>query len=85
MKGVMINGKEMFNGWDLDVDNNRNWRPWIYFEGKIWGADKIGNINLGYVGYLMGFRGIMLKNIDTMDKDDAPAVNLGISLAQNGR
>ena len=83
IKGAIVNGIEMVNGWNLNEGNNRNWRPWIYFEGELWGADKIGNMNLGYVGYSMGFRGAMLKNPATMDKDDGPSVELGIAMAQN--
>ena len=74
-----------FNGLDMSANNNKNWQPWIYFEGKVWGADKIGNINLGYVGTKMGFDGVMIQNALTMDKDDGPSVTLGIQLANAGR
>jgi hypothetical protein len=84
VKGKMVNGKELFNGGNLDEDNNRNWRPWIYFDGELWGADKIGNMNLGYVGTEMGFEGKLISNFATMDKDDGPAVRRGISLAKTG-
>ena len=80
------NGKKRFyNDVDMNLKNSRNWTPWIYFEGELWGADKIGNINLGYVGTVMGYGGVAIKNFATMDKDDAPAVLLGIELAEKGR
>lgn len=63
----------------------KNWVPWIYFEGYLWGADKIGNNNLGYVGTRMGFADYWIQNQFTMDKDDRPAVTLGVSLAIMGR
>ena len=80
------NGKKiLYNDVDMNLKNSRNWTPWIYFEGELWGADKIGNINLGYVGTVMGYGGVAIKNFATMDKDDAPAVLLGIELAEKGR
>ena len=66
----------------MSIDNNRNWNAWIYFEGKLWGADKIGNINLGYIGTILGFSGGFIQNQFTMDKDAGPAVMLGIYLAK---
>ena len=33
----------------------------------------------------MGYGGVAIKNFATMDKDDAPAVLLGIELAEKGR
>ena len=80
-----------FEGEDMNEKQSnggyrKNWTNWIYFEGALWGADKIGNINLGYVGTKMGFPSYMLAiPYITLDKDDGPAVNLGISLAQRGR
>ena len=74
-----------YNGFNMNEKNSRNWVPWIYFEGELWGADKIGNINLGYVGTAMGYGGVAIKNFATMDKDDAPAVLLGIELAKKWR
>lgn len=44
-------------------------------------ADKLGNINLGYVGTKMGYSGISIKNFATMDKDDGPFVEHGIYMA----
>ena len=76
---------DTFNGLDMSINNNRNWRPWIYFDGEIRGADKIGNINLGYIGTKMGFGDLLIKNFATMDKDDGPSVELGIRLANMGR
>lgn len=69
----------------MSENNAKNWSNWIYFEGEIMGADKFGNLNLGYVGVCMGFDGIMLKNFYTMDKDDGYYVNLGMDLANSMR
>lgn len=64
--------------------NRRNWTPWIYFEGDIISGDKFGNINLGYVGAKAGFWEPSYKNFATMDKDDGPFVEWGVSLAEQG-
>ena len=74
-----------FNGENMNINNNKNWKPWIYFDGMIISADKFGNINLGYVGTKMGFSGVMIKNSFTMDKDDGPYVQYGINMAIQGR
>ena len=74
-----------FNGQNMNANNAKNWTPWIYFEGDIMGADKFGNLNLGYVGVCMGFDGIMLDNFLTNDKGDGKYVRWGMSLAKAGR
>ena len=89
-KGKIINGVEMFNGVEINKLQNdggyaKNWYPWIYFDGMIMGADKFGNLNLGYVGYEMGFRGIMLDNIYTSGGGDKFWVKYGITMAKKGR
>jgi RHS repeat-associated protein len=77
---------ERFNGYNMSIDNNRNWMPWIYFEGEMWGADKIGNMNLGYVGTKMGYpKQMLLIPLITDDKGDGHAITFGISLAKSGR
>ena len=73
---------DAFDGVDTNLENWKNWTPWIYFEGELRSADKIGNINLGYVGTKMGFYGVAIKNPYTMDKDDGPSVLFGIELAE---
>jgi RHS repeat-associated protein len=91
VKGKMVNGKEMFNSWNLDEGNNRNWRPWIYFDGRIISADDVGNINLGYVGTKMGFSSFLLEdavdlwflNID--DVKDQESIKYGSNMARSGR
>lgn len=75
----------IFNGKDMSVNNNKNWTPWIYFDGDIISADKFGNINLGYVGTKMGYHGRQLKNLYTMDKDDGSYVIYGIDMANQDR
>lgn len=74
-----------FDGDNMNVNNAKNWTPWIYFDGMIISGDKFGNINLGYVGTKMGFKGITIKNRFTMDKDDGPYVQYGIKMALDGR
>lgn len=76
---------ETFNGENMNNDNRKNWTPWIYFDGMLISADKLGNINLGYIGTKMGFSDIQLKNSYTMDKDDGPYVEYGIKMAEQGR
>ncbi len=48
-------------------------------------ADKFGNLNLGYVGYKMGFSKPMLINFATSGGGDAEWIELGMNLAKNGR
>lgn len=72
------------NGESMDVNNNRNWQNWIYIDGHLVGADKIGNINMAYVGYKMGLPEYVYNNFETRDKDDAKWVEYGIELAKEG-
>ena len=75
-----------FDGIDLTLKNVRNWIPWIYFDGKLWSADKFSNMNLGYVGIKMGYDNELLLNFETKDEEgDIYAINYGISLAKRGR
>ena len=76
-----------FEGNNMDIDNNWNWLPWIYFEGDIWGADQIGNINLAYVGYKMGYgKSFLIDNFVTRDDErDSKALDMGFALAEEGR
>ena len=76
---------ETFNGENMNNDNRKNWTPLIYFDGMLISADKLGNINLGYIGTKMGFSDVQLKNSYTMDKDDGPYVEYGIKMAEQGR
>lgn len=64
--------------------NRRNWTPWIYFEGRIISADKLGNINLAYVAARAGFPEHWYSNFATRDKDDAEYIDFGIELARSG-
>lgn len=64
--------------------NRRNWTPWIYFEGRIISADKLGNINLAYVAARAGFPEYWYSNPATRDKDDAEYIDFGIELARSG-
>jgi hypothetical protein len=79
----------------MDVDNNRNWREWIYFNGNIIGADKFGNLNLGYVGTKMGYSKHYLSEILILldkfslgiyweDSKDTEMILYGIEMANKG-
>ncbi|MDR0498912.1 MAG: RHS repeat-associated core domain-containing protein, partial [Holophagales bacterium] len=64
----------------------KNWIAWIYFDGMIIGADKVGQINLGYVGTKMGWpKWMLLIPGVTDDKDDGPYITHGINMANQGR
>ena len=58
---------------------------WIYFDGMIMGADKFGNLNLGYVGAMMGFSGVWLLNPATSGAGDGFWVQYGIDMVNGGR
>ena len=81
----MVNGKTTFDGYDLTQDNYRNYLEWMYFDGYLLGADKVGNMNMAYVGKKMGLPEWVYKNWWTTDKDDAEWVERGIGLAESGR
>ena len=85
--GHHSNKYRWFEGNDMDLYNNWNWVPWIYFEGDIWGADQIGNINLAYVGYKMGYKkSFLIDNFATRDDErDGKALDMGFALAEQGR
>lgn len=78
---------DYFDGKDMDAPecNYRNWTPWMYFDGRLISADKLGNMNMAYVGKNMGLPEWVYKNITTTDKDDAEWVQYGIDLAEAGR
>ena len=76
---------EYFRNLDMSVDNNRNWIPWMYFDGMLMGADKFGNLNMAYVGVKMGLPHFVYQNFATTDKDDAFWVQYGIDMAEGGR
>ena len=75
-----------FDGKDLDVGNNRNWLPWIYFDGYLIGADKFGNMNMAYVGKKMGLPEWVYRNFTTMDDpEDIFWIDKGTDYAKSGR
>jgi hypothetical protein len=85
---------ENFNGNPMDEDNNKNWREWIYFDGEVWGADQIGNMNMAYVGMKMELPKAVFNNPKTRgqfpeiwkrDERDIKAIEKGIELAESGR
>jgi len=76
---------DYFDGNDMNVDNNKNWRPWMYFDGMLVSADKFGNINMAYVGVKMNLPYSVFQNFATTDKDDAFWVQYGINMAEQGR
>ncbi len=80
------NKLQYYDGKDLDVDNNRNWLEWIYFDGYLIGADKFGNMNMAYVGKKMGIPEWVYKNPTTMDDPkDIFWIDKGTSYAESGR
>jgi uncharacterized protein YjdB len=74
-----------FDGNDMNKDNNRNWRAWMYFDGMLMAADDFGNLNMAYAGKKMGLPEIVYKNFTTTDGKDAFWVQYGIDLAKSGR
>ena len=78
---------DYFDGKYMDTPNSnyRNWTPWMYFDGRLISADKLGNMNMAYVGKSMGLPEWVYKNFETMDKDDPYWVQYGIDLAKSGR
>jgi len=79
-----------FNGVDMNMKQKdggypKNWTPWIYFDGQLMGADKFGNLNLGYVGSRMGYGGYDLLNPATSGAGDGYWVQYGINMAKAGR
>lgn len=76
-----------FDGKDMDTpgSNYRNWTPWMYFDGHLIAADKLGNMNMAYVGKNMGLPEWVYKNVTTTDGEDAKWVQYGIDLAKSGR
>ena len=54
--GTDMNAKQKDGGYP------QNWVAWIYYEGQLMGADKVGNLNLGYVEKMMGYDGWLLQN-----------------------
>jgi uncharacterized protein YegL len=74
-----------FNGNDMSVDNNRNWRAWMYFDGMLMAGDDFGNLNMAYVGYKMGLPTLVYQNPVTTDGKDAFWVQYGIDMAICGR
>ncbi|MCL2643117.1 MAG: VWA domain-containing protein [Candidatus Bathyarchaeota archaeon] len=75
----------IFNGNDMSVDNNRNWRAWMYFDGMLMAGDDFGNLNMAYVGYRMGLPIPVYQNPVTTDGKDAFWVQYGIDMAICGR
>ncbi len=78
---------DYFDGEDMDTpgSNYRNWKKWMYFDGYLISADKLGNMNMAYVGKNMGLAEWVYKNFETTDKDDEFWVQYGIDLAKSGR
>ena len=74
-----------FNGNNMNVDNNKNWRGWMYFDGMLMSADDFGNLNMAYVGVKMGMPNWVYQNFATTDGKDAFWVQYGIDMANQGR
>ncbi|MEE1301475.1 MAG: hypothetical protein UHD64_01730, partial [Bacteroidales bacterium] len=78
-------GSRRYDGKNLDLYDQKNYIPWMYFDGYLIGADKFGNMNMAYVGKKMGLPEWVYKNFTTKDKDDTFWVQYGIDLAESGR
>lgn len=76
---------DYFNGNNMNDDNNKNWKAWMYFDGMLMAADDFGNLNMAYVGYKMGLPTSIYQNFATTDGKDAFWVQYGIDLAKSGR
>jgi len=76
---------DVFDGKNMNVDNNRNWIAWMYFDGMLMAGDDFGNLNMAYVGYKMGLGTYVYQNFLTTDGKDAFWVQYGIDLAKSGR
>ena len=70
-------------------DHLKNYIDWIYFEGGVMGADKLANLNWGYVGTLMGYGAgtgkWMLFNPATTGGGDDVYIQMGVDLANSRR
>lgn len=76
---------ENFNGKNMNVDNNKNWTAWMYFDGMLLAADDFGNLNMAYVGAKMGLPNWVYQNFVTTDGKDAFWVQYGINMVNHGR
>ncbi len=74
-----------YDGKNLDAHNQKNYIEWMYFDGYLIGADKLGNINMAYVGDKMGLPEWVYSNFLTRDKDDTFWVEYGRDLSRSGR
>jgi len=76
---------DSYEGNKMNVDNNKNWKEWIYFDGRLVSADDLGNMNMAYVGVKMHLPRYVYQNRFVNDNKDAYWVQYGITLAENGR
>lgn len=67
-----------------DGSTPKNWTSWIYFNGDLMGADKLANLNWGYVGTKLGYGGSLLLNRWTEGAGDGPYITWGVNLANSG-
>lgn len=74
-----------FDGNDMNIDNNKNWRAWMYYDGMLVAGDDFGNMNLAYVGQKMNLPTIFYQNAVTTDGKDRFWIQYGIDLAVSGR
>lgn len=75
-----------FNGVDMNEKQSnggspKNWYPWIYYKGNLMGADKLANLNWGFLGMIMGYSGPLLFNPLTTGGGDAEYIQIGVELA----
>ena len=77
-----------FNGVNMntvspDGSSPKNYTDWIYFNGQLMGADKVSNLNWGYVGTKMGYSGPLLFNPLTTGGGDKKYIQMGVDMANN--
>ena len=77
--GTDMNAKQKDGGYP------QNWVAWIYYEGQLMGADKVGNLNLGYVEKMMGYDGWLLQNQHITGGGDGYWIYTGINKAKGQR
>ncbi len=83
---------DYFNGSDMnkvepsDGSSPKNYVDWIYFRGRVIGADKVANLNWGYIGTKLGYTKprSLLFNPLTEPTGDGEYIQMGVDMANYG-
>ena len=83
---------DYFNGSDMnkvepsDGSSPKNYVEWIYFKGRVIGADKVANLNWGYIGTKLGYTTprSLLFNPLTEPAGDGEYIQMGVDMANYG-